>query len=494
MNRFLTFGLGVLLGSSGRAAQVDAPTAPSPESDTNGSEEVWDSLEESDVTWQGRTFAARKGFLSVPANRARGDELQIEFLWVRSPAATRGIPTVYLQGGPGMPTIDMAPVMTPLLVPLLEVDDLILVDQRGSGRSLPDLKCGHAVRMPLDEPVDRAGVSRALADLLRGCRAHFAADGIELADYNTRENADDVAALAAALGLDHIRLFGSSYGSHLALALIARHPDLVDSAILEAVSLPDSIIKLPADYEFVLASLEARLAGTELARRLDGGLRRALKRCLERADLEPYVVPVIDPDDGRSVSLPIGSFDLVNVVIDGLRTREFTLRLPALVARLDAGDATDWAPLVLEHRRWSAWPVSHFAMRAASGLASERHELILEQAPASTLGHALESTCWSAREALGVEDLGPGFRALPRVNIPVLAFSGSLDPQTPPSAVERLRPGMPRLVHVVIEDAFHADPFVLLSPRVVELLQAFLRRVPLKDETLAGPPLEFAAY
>ena len=145
----------------------------------------------------------------------------------------------------------------PLVADLVN-GDLVGIDQRGTGRSLPNLSSDALYALPMDQPgsVERwlpviGRVSRAEATRLR-------AEGIRLEAYNTRESADDVADVCRTLGYSRATLWGRSYGTHLALATVARHPALVERLVLISPEGFDHTWKLPSQVDAVLARLEAR--------------------------------------------------------------------------------------------------------------------------------------------------------------------------------------------------------------------------------------------
>ncbi len=110
--------------------------------------------------------------------------------------------------------------------------DVIGIDQRGTGRSRPNLETNARYDLPLDKP---GAVAEWLPHIDRASRkvaGEFRARGIRLEAYNTRESADDVADVRRALGYERLTLWGRSYGSHLALATVARHPRIVDRLVL----------------------------------------------------------------------------------------------------------------------------------------------------------------------------------------------------------------------------------------------------------------------
>ena len=129
----------------------------------------------------------------------------------------------HMPGGPGASGESYAPILASTYLPLSEAvaKPIIFVDQRGTGRSKPFLNCA-------DLAVPAA------------CRAAWAATKIDPLAFTTPNAADDIAAVAGALGLSSIDAWGASYGSRLALETVRRHRNLVRSLVIESVDTADS--------------------------------------------------------------------------------------------------------------------------------------------------------------------------------------------------------------------------------------------------------------
>src|SRR5579885_1781739 len=119
--------------------------------------------------------------------------------------------------------------------------DLILVDQRGTGLSQPQLACPEISRagwQALDRHLSDPATVHLEYGALRACRARLVKAGIDLSAYNTVENAADIAALRTALGYKEVDLYGGSYGSTLALQVMRDHPQGIRSVVMDAVADP----------------------------------------------------------------------------------------------------------------------------------------------------------------------------------------------------------------------------------------------------------------
>ena len=104
------------------------------------------------------------------------------------------------------------------LAELRRTRDVVLIDQRGTGRSSP-LTC-QAFKPRDDEAFDTDPLPRA-----RQCVQELAAQGVDAAQYTTTAWIADLEAMRDALGYPRWNLWGGSYGSRVALEYLRRHPD-----------------------------------------------------------------------------------------------------------------------------------------------------------------------------------------------------------------------------------------------------------------------------
>ena len=123
------------------------------------------------------------GYIYMPENRAdanNDNEIEIAFAALRSSAAQpEPEPLLYLEGGPGGSAVSY--VQDWVNSAYRQRYDIILIDQRGTGFSLPSLNC--------TEYDDGFNVTNRCAARLRDA-------GVNLSAYNSAESADDVAELS----------------------------------------------------------------------------------------------------------------------------------------------------------------------------------------------------------------------------------------------------------------------------------------------------------
>ena len=200
----------------------------------------------------GHKVEAELGHLFVPENQSNSHSklIQLAFVRFKSTAKNPGTPTVYLVGGPGGSAISQARgVGFPLYMALREAGDFILLDQRGTGMSKPNLTCREKLNYPVDKPLEREELLSLYLEQSRACAQYWRSQGVDLSAYNTNENADDVEALRKALNIPKLSIFGTSYGTHLSLAVIRRHGENLYRVVIAGIEGPDHTYKLPSNVQ-----------------------------------------------------------------------------------------------------------------------------------------------------------------------------------------------------------------------------------------------------
>ena len=145
-------------------------------------------------------------------------------------------PLFLLAGGPGQAAVEVYPNAAFLFEEVNRTRDIVLVDQRGTGDS-NGFVCDNLTddSLPDDLP-DEAAVG-----LLDACRESLTAQA-DLTQYTTDRFIEDLEEVRVALDYDAINLYGASYGSRAALAYMRRFPDVIRSAVLDAVGLPTVLV------------------------------------------------------------------------------------------------------------------------------------------------------------------------------------------------------------------------------------------------------------
>ncbi|HET9693780.1 MAG TPA: alpha/beta fold hydrolase [Steroidobacteraceae bacterium] len=245
---------------------------------------------------QAATLAARCATLEVPEDRLRphGRRIELAIAWVPSSAKSPAPdPVLFLAGGPGQAALESFPIVAPAFREALRQRHVVLVDQRGTGRS-HRLDCPRAIG---DEPTATLDVTdpAVAREMARRCL-----DEIVDADprfYTTNDYVADLEAVRGALGVQSVNLVGVSYGTRVALEYMRRHPERIRAALLDSV-VPPTLILGSEHARNLDAAVDAQFARCEAdarCRERFGSPRDRLDALLARLRREPVTVVYADP-------------------------------------------------------------------------------------------------------------------------------------------------------------------------------------------------------
>jgi len=433
---------------------------------------------------RGAPVDAERGTLTVPENRRRSDSASIALSFVRFPATTErpGHPVLFLAGGPGESGIEIARgAHFPIFMALRDVGDVIALDQRGAGGSRPRLRCGtDGFRMAPARPGVREEALGLAMDGSRACAGMLREKGIDATGYDTVQSAGDIDDLRGALGADKFHLWGLSYGTHLAFAVLKQFADRVGRCVLGGAEGPDHTYKLPAIVQSQLEHIGDLCGEHPVWKRRLPDFISSVRGVLEELERNPVVIDMPDPAGGGTASYGVGRFDVEYATAVGMADTRMLSLLPAWYAGMVRGDFSlaSREPLLAKYLSLLKRGVGHNAMGVlmdcASGATEERWERIEREARETVLGRTIDFPFPEIGEAWGRPDLGDDYRSPVHADNPVLFLSGSLDRRTPLENIVEARQGLPNSDTIVIEGAGHMDVF-LSCPDVAGLVTSFLR-------------------
>ena len=213
-------------------------------------------------------------------------------------------PVVYISGGPGNPLTVYAAYQARR--PYAPRRDLILVDQRGTGRSEPSI-CPDFERKMLDAnstlvaTVTEEALARRQAAYL-ACRDRAVDRGLDLRNFGTRVTVEDFEWVRQALRVEHWNVYGESYGTTVAMTLAAVHPDAVRSVVLDSIYPPDPVPLWSTIVSDARDAFFADCARDNVCSASFPDLAETYRDALVRLDQNPLVVaapPQMPQADGR---------------------------------------------------------------------------------------------------------------------------------------------------------------------------------------------------
>lgn len=362
-------------------------------------------------------------------------------------------PVLFFAGGPGQSAIDLAGPVGRLLARFSNRRDLVLIDQRGTGRSAP-LRCegDDTADRPLREAVDAGAVQQAL----RRCReALQRLPHGDLRQYTTSIAVQDAEAVRRVLGAERINLVGASYGTRVALDYLRQFPQAVRRVVLDGVAPPDMVLpaSFAVDAQTAFDALLAWCEGDADCRRRHPQLRAQWQGL--RAAL-PREVTLTHPVTGRDEAVTLTAGMLAGLVRAPLYAPAIAAGLPLAIEQAAAGRWTPLAGLALALGGGRAGTVAqgqHFSV-----VCSEDAPRLPVDGAASSAGDfgALAETYARACADWPRGAVPADFYRIGPAPAPVLLLSGAIDPVTPPRHGERVAQALGlRARHVVVPSAGH---------------------------------------
>ncbi|MEO6227936.1 MAG: alpha/beta fold hydrolase, partial [Thermomonas sp.] len=178
------------------------------------------------------SIEAQCGTFAVPEDRGQpnGRKLDLNIAWLpaTSDADQAPDPVFLLAGGPGQAAVEAYPMMDGVFKEVRKHRDVILVDQRGTGKS-------NLLTCKMDDSDDASKPDLAAAEAAAAkCVTELSAKA-DLRHYTTTDAIGDLDAVREAIGAATINLVGVSYGTRVAQQYAMHHPATTRSIVLDSV-------------------------------------------------------------------------------------------------------------------------------------------------------------------------------------------------------------------------------------------------------------------
>lgn len=426
----------------------------------------------------GQTHAAATcGTLTVYEDRAAGSGRTIEIHFVDITArhpSQRAI--VYNPGGPGASSIanaeGFADATTGAIATLRDQYDILLVDNRGTGESAPQ-QCNFS---PAGRP--ELYFRQVWPDeLVRSCRERLAAHA-NLSLYTTDIAADDLDDVRAALGYPKLVLLGASYGTRFYLDYARRHPDRVESVILDGVAPP---------YFYILPLPMARGAQTAIdnlatACRQDKACSLNFPHFAEhfaavarRFDAGPVTVVVQNPVTHRTQKVALSKEVFAETIRHQLYFPGGAASVPVIIERAYRGNYTPLAETVTQLVLLFGNILDN-GLNLSTSCAEDIPFITEAQVTTSSAGtfegdarvRAQQRAC----KLWNVEAVSAAYENPVRSEAPILMISGSDDPASPPDYGHDALAYLPNARQMLVPGASHDSD---LPPCADAIVVAFVR-------------------
>ncbi len=292
--------LALLVGGADAAATAPVPFAPCPDAPNVG--------------------CARVAVPLDPTNPA-GQQLHLAVRRLLAAAAPSQDAVVGLAGGPGQAAIPLTSTFALEMAPALQTRDLVVFDQRGTGASNP-LQCP---ALQLNAPAS-AAVALCAKEI-----------GPSRGDYTTADTVADIEALRVALGYQKLVLFGTSYGTKVALEYAERYPQNVEALVLDSTVLPSGPDPLQRSTFAAVPTVLNDLCSGGACARVSPDPLGEIAHLVSEIDRTPLRGHIYD-GHGQRVPAELAGPDLLSLLVAGDLNPALRAELPAAVHAALRGD------------------------------------------------------------------------------------------------------------------------------------------------------------
>jgi pimeloyl-ACP methyl ester carboxylesterase len=354
-------------------------------------------------------------------------ELQV-VIFTRRETPLDATPVLYLAGGPGESAIDEVAgsfLGTPVGQLLISQRAIVAFDQRGfsgAGREAKPWLGG--LRRPPDDTLPLS--KDQLFTVLRSVGTSLRAQGVDPRNFNSVEAAADVVDVLRTLGYQRAILFGTSYGTRVALHVMEQAQEVVAAAILDAVVPPRAVAAFDLDSANVTRrrALKRLVDDCQNDERCQALYPSIVSDWSRLARAGSFVEVESAGSGGASNGFVLGP-DLLAVLGAALVFEEYRVVAPALLAELAQGRLSP---------RAAGGSVVPAALHLASGVATIPSyglgylSVVCAEAPMGLPQYGGEDVC----RALGVPFGGGPFVRTVSSDVPTLLFAARYDSQSRP--------------------------------------------------------------
>lgn len=392
------------------------------------------------------------GTLVTPENYEKPDGVQIDINFVVLPAIDNGkekLPLMFLAGGPGQAATELASHIYRGFNEIRKTRDLILIDQRGTGKSHA-LQCEDSLEV---DPYTSLPEDFSITDIEQ-CIAQLTGD---LSQYNSENSIRDFDAVRAALDHQQVHIYGGSYGTRAGLVYMRMFPASLKSVVLDSVGpieVPIGLFGKSAEQSFIKlienCQNETSCAGQypDLAKEFSAITDKLLQA--------PATVEIAHPRLGTNTAFTISNDKFISAIQMQLYSMETRSLVPLLIHQAYLGNYKPLAGLIAQGE-------------GGMGIYIGLHFNIVcnEDYPKISADMKVEDADNNFAKGMSLVMVGKVCSVWPKyqpsnefyqtvtADIPTLILSGELDPVTPASNGEKSHVNLPNSHHIVSKNNAH---------------------------------------
>ena len=389
----------------------------------------------------------------IDRSNAQGEQIELAITRIKTTALEPAADAfTIINGGPGGSSIDMLVDFGTIIQAFTRERDVIVIDQRGTGRSAP-LKCSALT----DSAEDIS--QEATLSLTQKCLDTLPHDP---RFFTTSAAVDDLEALRVALGYDQLSIYGVSYGTRVAMQFMRTYPNSTRRVVIDGVVPPDHVLGLDVakhSHDSLQSVLE-RCAADEHCNKAFPELDIELAQLSERLKAEEIPLQLQHPVTGQTTNIDLSYGHLAVWIRFALYAPETSALIPLAIHQ--ASVEKNYLPIAANALR-----LIH-DLNASLTYGMHNAVVCTEDAPYFTaqeedlleldetyLGRDMYETlatmCSIWPQGYKYSDIKEPLIS----DIPTLVLSGEFDPITPPKWGQIVMPGLSQAKHIIAPGQGH---------------------------------------
>jgi len=360
-------------------------------------------------------------------------------------------PLFYLAGGPGQANVDVYRGYVESW--FRRERDIVFVNVRGTGGD-NDLQCelhgGDAnIQGYLENPFD--------VEEFRNCQKELKKK-FDLTKYSTPIAMDDLNDVRKALGYEKINLMGTSGGTRSSLVYMRRHPETVRSAILIGVAplAYRNPLYHPGGAQYALDLLFKECSDDSACSEAFPSLEEEFWTVLERLEEGPVQVTIAHPVTEEDVEVRLSLPAFTEAIRSMMYSIRLSRRVPLYIHQAFLGNFRPITGMAVRLERGSQQGLSLgllLCVTCSEDVARIKPEDVEQETKGTYRGDVRVRSQMAVCDIWPKSELPANYADPVDVDIPVLLFSGKLDPVTHPRWGKEAARHLPKSLHVVFPGA-----------------------------------------
>lgn len=377
---------------------------------------------------------------------------------------------IYLAGGPGAPAgLDGQGIGNwwSWLDAARWPGDLIVYDMRGAGLAEPSLSCPEIVatdRRGLDQPLGPDADLKRLGIAATQCRRRLEARGISFDDYLPQRHLADLDDLMDQLGYPQYDLWGSSYGTRLAMQAVRGGDTRIRSLVLDSVYPPEinGTLALPDQLQRARENIVTHCIKQQRCREAHGQVAEDMDRLSNKLDKNPQTLTVKRWPSEISYDVAINGYKLMWMLFfEGYYSPSHS-RTAGAVDKAEGGDTQALKPMVrglldviLDERFSYGLYLTITCAENSPGLTEEAWQQARKSQP-SVAQYLPSSLRYDLCAAWPAQALSQDYRQPVASGLPTLFLAGEYDSATLPEWAETAAARFPQGIFYKFKGSAHA--------------------------------------